>query len=236
MAKQDRSVRQVAFDTIQWLLLAALVWASCGTPRVDDKGECGDNVDEDSGTEIGDGDAGGDAGACADVSWLASESLNWIAGGPPYNLSMHGFWDQDGDGVLELAELVDAPYDMESIHCTGKAALVWLMVDYAVPGCAAWLSDIALALEEQLADEGALVMVSATADGADDALPIETAAKFGMSYFECGYFTGRHPPNVHDLPHGMVFDLDTMVILFRGGSEELTAAKILDLVDEAASN
>ena len=88
----------------------------------------------------------------------------------------------------------------------------------------------------QRAADGALVLVSATANGAEDALPIETAAAYGMNYFKSGYFTGKHPPNIASLPYGMVFDLGTMTLMSRGGTDVLTPAKILELVDEAASN
>jgi hypothetical protein len=129
MGGYDLARRTVCLFALAFLAVAFSL-GSCTDPGGDGRGDGGADGDTDGDADGDtDGDADGDTDAdadgdtdCASVAW----GQGLIAGKPVADWSFTGYADQNGDDVVEQEAV---QFDLQSIHCRGKRALVFLLGD-----------------------------------------------------------------------------------------------------------
>jgi hypothetical protein len=81
-----------------------------------------------------------------------------------------------------------------------------------------------------------MMSVVGSLGGELDPLPYDEVYSYWSPYFTATYFLNDPPVNFSTTPNGVVIDLETMVVLGKGNSSELTIEQMVTLVEQAAAD
>jgi hypothetical protein len=86
-------------------------------------------------------------------------------------------------------------------------------------------------------DEVAIMMsVVGQLGGEIDPLPLDEVYSYWSPYFTTTYFVNDPPVNFNTTPSQVVIDLETMKVLGKGNSADITVQQMVDLVEAAAAD
>ena len=81
-----------------------------------------------------------------------------------------------------------------------------------------------------------MMSVVGSLGGELDPLPYDEVYSYWSPYFTTTYFLNDPPVNFSTTPNGVVIDLETMKVLGKGNSSELTVEQMVTLVQQAAAD
>ena len=89
-----------------------------------------------------------------------------------------------------------------------------------------------------MVDDEVVIMMSVVGalGGELDPLPLDEVVSYWSTYFTTTYFINEPPVNFSTTPSQVVIDLETMKVLGKGNSADITVEQMVALVEAAAAD
>jgi hypothetical protein len=89
-----------------------------------------------------------------------------------------------------------------------------------------------------MAEDEVVILMSVVGQlgGESDPLPYDEVYSYWSPYFTTTYFMNDPPVNFNTTPSQLVIDLETMKILGKGNSADITVEQMVTLVQQAAAD